>query len=132
MKKFKLILEELNRLHIDVSIRRAYGNFSTRHTCKALATALRDNSIVTVQADSYVTGKSTTDSALMIDAMDLLYCDTELDGFVLITSDSDFCGLILRLRKAGKHVIVVAYKESPSLLKSSDHFIRSDTLGVKP
>ncbi|HOR21941.1 MAG TPA: NYN domain-containing protein, partial [Ruminococcus sp.] len=71
-----------------------------------------DNAITPVQQYSYTTGKNATDSAMIIDAMDILYSDN-VDGFCIVSSDSDFTRLAIRLRESGKHVIGMGEKKTP-------------------
>ena len=71
-----------------------------------------DNAITPVQQYSYTTGKNATDSAMIIDAMDILYSNN-VDGFCIVSSDSDFTRLAIRLRESGKHVIGMGEKKTP-------------------
>ena len=123
-------MDEIVAMGGEISVRRAYGDFSKesnrawRDTCQTL-------SIVPVQSfvSSSTTGKSFNDSAVTIDAMDLLHSNSSLDGFVLMLGESDFGRLAQRLREAGKHVVGVGLEmASPSFVQSCDRFIRSDKL----
>ncbi len=71
-----------------------------------------DNAITPVQQYSYTTGKNSTDSAMIIDAMDILYSNN-VDGFCIVSSDSDFTRLAIRLRESGKHVIGMGEQKTP-------------------
>lgn len=75
-------------------------------------------SIQPVQQFSYTAGKNSTDSAMIIDAMDLLYT-SNIDGFCLVTSDSDFTRLASRLREAGKQVIGMGERKTPKAFVSA-------------
>ena len=89
---------------------------------KSWKDALLNNSIIPIQQYSYTTGKNATDSAMIIDAMDLLYSGN-LDGFCIVSSDSDFTRLAARLREAGK--LVIGMGESKALgpfVKACDQF----------
>ena len=90
-----LVLRETKTLG-DVSIRRIYGDWTEigKHSWKE---CLLENSLTPIQQYSYTTGKNASDSAMIIDAMDILYT-REIDGFVIVSSDSDFTKLAMRLR----------------------------------
>ncbi|MCR5127735.1 MAG: NYN domain-containing protein [Lachnospiraceae bacterium] len=77
-----------------------------------------EHSVMPVQQYSYTTGKNATDSAMIIDAMDILYTGN-VDGFYLCTSDSDFTRLAARLREAGKFVVGVGEAKTPSAFRSA-------------
>ncbi|MCH5208855.1 MAG: NYN domain-containing protein [Oscillospiraceae bacterium] len=79
-----------------------------------------NNSIMPVQQTTYITGKNATDFSMIIDAMDILYTGN-VDGFVLVTSDSDFTRLAIRLREAGKTVIGIGEVKTPLPFTSSCH-----------
>ncbi len=127
--KIQLILDEIIAMGGEPSVRRAYGDFAlaSNHPWKVVC---QTHSILPIQAFVSATSRKTsTDSAVTIDAMDLLHTNTTLDGFVLITGDSDFGRLAQRLREAGKHVVGVGQETaSPSFVKSCDHFIHADEL----
>ena len=104
------------------TIKRIYGDWTTPNmaTWKPI---LLENAITPIQQYSYTTGKNATDSAMIIDAMDILYTG-ECDGFVLVSSDSDFTRLATRLREAGKKVIGVGEKKTPNpFIVACDRFI---------
>jgi uncharacterized LabA/DUF88 family protein len=84
---------------------------------------LLESAITPIQQYAYTTGKNATDSAMIIDAMDILYT-AQVDGFVLISSDSDFTRLATRLREAGKKVYGMGEKKTPQpFIASCDKFI---------
>lgn len=110
-----------------VSIRRIYGDWTSsgKNTWKSV---ILDNSLTPIQQYSYTYGKNASDSAMIIDAMDILYAD-HVDGFVLASSDSDFTRLAMRLREAGKVVIGMGESKTPApFVKSCDEFKVLDIL----
>ena len=103
------------------TIKRIYGDWTTPNLASWKGPLL-ENAITPVQQYSYTTGKNATDSAMIIDAMDLLYSGN-LDGFCIVSSDSDFTRLAARLREAGK--LVIGMGESKTLgpfVKACDQF----------
>ena len=119
-KYVKVILDEAASFGI-AACKRIYGDWSDVRL-KSWKDALLNNSIIPVQQYSYTTGKNATDSAMIIDAMDLLYSGN-LDGFCIVSSDSDFTRLAARLREAGK--LVIGMGESKALgpfVKACDQF----------
>lgn len=101
-------------------IRRLYGDFSKNSNWKDKCL---DFSIKQVQQFNYTVKKSATDSTMIIDTMDLLYKEEYLDGFVIVSSDSDFTGLCQRLRESNKEVIGMGEKKTtPSLVKACTSF----------
>ena len=94
------------------TVKRIYGDW-TMNNMNSWKPLLLENALIPVQQYSYTTGKNSTDSAMIIDAMDILYSQP-VDGFVLVTSDSDFTRLALRLREAGKKVYGVGEKKTPA------------------
>ena len=104
------------------TIKRIYGDWTTPNMA-SWKPILLENAITPIQQYSYTTGKNATDSAMIIDAMDILYTG-ECDGFVLVSSDSDFTRLATRLREAGKKVIGVGEKKTPNpFIVACDKFI---------
>ncbi len=104
------------------TVKRIYGDWTTPNmaTWKPI---LLENAITPIQQYSYTTGKNSTDSAMIIDAMDLLY-NNQCDGFVLVSSDSDFTRLATRLREAGKKVIGMGERKTPApFIVACDKFI---------
>lgn len=107
----KAIMEEVAIYGIP-TMKRIYGDW-TIPSVSGWKTSLLENAIVPIQQYAYTTGKNSTDSAMIIDAMDILYSG-KVDGFVLVSSDSDFTRLAIRLREAGMLVIGIGEKKTPS------------------
>ena len=125
--KIKSILDEISK-HGHVITKRAYGDWSSEYL-KNWKTVLNELAIQPIQQFAYTTGKNSTDSSLIIDAMDLLYTD-KYDAFALISSDSDFTKLASRLRESEVYVFGVGEKKTPvSFRNSCDDFIFSENLG---
>ena len=104
------------------TIKRIYGDWTTPNMA-SWKPILLENAITPIQQYSYTTGKNATDSAMIIDAMDILYTGS-CDGFVLVSSDSDFTRLAIRLREAGKKVIGMGEKKTPNpFIVACDKFI---------
>src|SRR5574344_2061933 len=102
--------------------KRAYGDFSIA-PLKHWKEELDDNAIIPVQQFSYTQGKNSSDSAMIIDAMDLLYTD-KYDAIALVTSDCDFTKLASRLRESQLYVFGVGRKQTPpSFVNACDDFI---------
>ena len=93
------------------SVRRAYGDW-TRPQLNSWKNVLLNYSIQPIQQFSYTTGKNATDSSLIIDAMDLLYAGA-LDGFCIVSSDSDFTALAIRLKEQGVTVYGFGKEQTP-------------------
>jgi len=109
------------------SVKRIYGDW-TDTRLKGWKSALLEHGINPVQQFAYTTGKNATDSALIIDAMDLLYTD-KLDGFCIISSDSDFTRLASRIRESGLKVYGFGEKKTPKAFMSAcDKFIYTEIL----
>ncbi len=120
-KRIDEILEELAKFGVP-TIKRIYGDW-TKSTSEGWKTELLENAITPVQQFAYTVGKNATDSALIIDAMDILY-SKDIDGFCIVSSDSDFTRLATRLREAGKFVIGMGEEKTPSaFIKACDRFI---------
>ena len=115
-KYIESIFDELSRMG-SITVRKIYGDWS-RNTNGWDKDCLLSYSIQPVQQFSYTTGKNSTDSAMIIDAMDLLYT-SNIDGFCLVTSDSDFTRLASRLREAGKQVIGMGERKTPKAFVSA-------------
>ena len=109
-KYTKYILDEVSNYGI-VTYKRVYGDW-TRANLAGWKNMALDNAITPVQQYSYTTGKNATDSAMIIDAMDILY-SRNIDGFCIVSSDSDFTRLAIRLRESGMHVIGMGEKKTP-------------------
>ena len=110
-KYVKVILDEAASFGV-AACKRIYGDWSDVRL-KSWKDALLNNSIIPIQQYSYTTGKNATDSAMIIDAMDILYTDN-VDGFCLVSSDSDFTRLASRLRESGRMVIGMGEKKTPT------------------
>lgn len=109
------------------TVKRAYGDWTTPNL-RGWKEAINAHAIQPVQQFSYTTGKNSTDSALIIDAMDLLYTGN-LDGFCLVSSDSDFTKLASRLRESGMTVYGFGEPKTPrSLVAACDKFVYLDVL----
>ena len=104
------------------TIKRIYGDWTTPNLA-SWKPLLLENAITPVQQYGYTTGKNSTDSAMIIDAMDILYTG-QVDGFVLVSSDSDFTRLAVRLREAGKKVYGMGEKKTPNpFIVACDKFV---------
>ena len=112
----KIILQELSK-YGTVTYKRIYGDW-TRSTSNKWKDVLLANSINPVQQYSYTTGKNATDSAMIIDAMDILYSG-HVTGFCLASSDSDFTRLAMRLRESGMYVIGMGERKTPEPFRSA-------------
>jgi len=111
--------------------KRAYGDWTTQHLVGWKEELLR-HAIQPVQQFAYTRGKNSTDSALIIDAMDLLYAGN-LEGFVIVSSDSDFTRLATRLRESGMTVYGLGRRNTPAaFVAACDRFIYLDLLGREP
>ena len=119
-KYIKPILTELAR-YGNITYKRIYGDWtSTQHS--SWKDELLKNSITPIQQFSYTQGKNATDSAMIIDAMDILYTN-DVDGFCIVSSDSDFTRLVSRLRESGKNVIGMGENKTPEpFRKACDKF----------
>ena len=128
-KVMDLILEEASK-YGKVTIRRVYGDWTTQHMnhWKALLNEMAFNPI---QKFSYTTGKNSTDSALIIDAMDILHADL-VDGFCIVSSDSDYTGLAKRIRESGIFVMGIGEQKTPNaFVKSCEIFTYVENLEPK-
>lgn len=111
------------------TFRRIYGDW-TKPTVSGWKNVLLENAITPIQQYSYTSGKNSSDSALIIDAMDILYSG-KVDGFCIISSDSDFTRLALRLREAGMKVIGIGQKKTPNpFIVACDKFIYMEIIPV--
>lgn len=110
-----------------ISIRRIYGDW-TETTKSSWKELLLESSIIPMQQYTYTKGKNSSDSAMIIDAMDILY-GNDVDGFILVSSDSDFTRLAMRLRESGKDIIGMGESKTPSaFVKSCRVFKTLDVL----
>lgn len=122
----KGILSEIARYGTP-SVKRIYGDW-TRSELSGWKNVLLENAISPIQQYSYTTGKNSTDSAMIIDAMDLLY-ENHVDGFCIVSSDSDFTRLCTRLRESGKKVFGLGEKKTPKpFIVACDKFIYLEIL----
>lgn len=117
----KGVMEEI-AIYGTPTLKRMYGDW-TSPTVGGWKTSLLENAITPIQQYGYTTGKNSTDSAMIIDAMDILYQE-KTDGFVIVSSDSDFTRLAIRLREAGKKVIGIGERKTPNpFIVACDKFI---------
>jgi hypothetical protein len=117
----KGMLEEIAKYGTP-TFKRIYGDW-TRPTISGWKSVLLENAITPIQQYSYTKGKNSTDSALIIDAMDILYSG-KVDGFCIVSSDSDFTRLATRLREAGMKVIGIGERKTPyPFIVACDKFI---------
>lgn len=113
------------------TVKRAYGDWRSE-SLKGWAARLNQHAISPEQTMAYTVGKNSTDSALIIDAMDLLYSGN-VDAFAIVSSDSDFTRLATRLRESGKTVYAVGRSNTPQALQEAcDRFIRLELLDSAP
>ncbi|MCO4813264.1 MAG: NYN domain-containing protein [Flavobacteriales bacterium] len=125
----KEMMEEIAK-YGNPTIKRIYGDWTKPHLTK-WKNLLLENAITPIQQYGYTTGKNATDSAMIIDAMDILYSD-KVNGFCIVSSDSDFTRLATRLREAGKQVIGIGEKKTPNpFIVSCDKFIYIEILKKK-
>ncbi|RJS45331.1 NYN domain-containing protein [Nocardioides cavernaquae] len=121
------ILEELAKYGTP-TVRRAYGDWGSPHL-KTWRELLNSHAIQPIQQVAYTKGKNATDSALIIDAMDLLYAGN-VDAFAIVSSDSDFTRLATRLRESGKTVYGLGEQKTPEAFqKACDRFVFLELLG---
>src|ERR1700741_1180449 len=109
------------------TFKRIYGDW-TKPTVSGWKGVLLENAITPIQQYSYTTGKNATDSAMIIDAMDILYSG-KVDGFCIVSSDSHFTKLATRLREAGMKVFGFGEKKTPKpFISACDKFIYVEIL----
>jgi uncharacterized protein (TIGR00288 family) len=129
-KYAEAILDELAKFGTP-TIKRAYGDFSSNRL-GGWTRELNTRAIRAIHQNAFTTGKNSTDSALIIDAMDLLYADN-VEAFAIVSSDSDFTSLALRLRESGKVVYGLGRQRTAiSLQNACDRFIMLEVLGADP
>lgn len=115
----------------NIIIRRAYGDWSTQNL-KEWRAIFKEYAIRPIQQFQYTTGKNSTDIAMVIDAMDILH-SKDVKTFILVTSDSDFTGLSVRIREEGLNVIGIGRKTTPqSFVKGCQEFIFIENLITSP
>lgn len=120
------VLTELSK-HGHIVVKKAYGDWSSNHLVN-WKQPLNDLAITPVQQFSYTQGKNSSDAAMIIDAMDLLYTK-QFDSFALVTSDSDFTKLASRLKEAQIYVFGVGEKKTPTAFRNAcDDFILTEVL----
>jgi uncharacterized LabA/DUF88 family protein len=125
----KEMMEEIAK-YGNPTVKRIYGDW-TRPQVTKWKNILLENALNPIQQYGYTTGKNATDSAMIIDAMDILYSN-KVDGFCIASSDSDFTKLAMRLRKAGKHVIGIGEKKTPEpFIVACDRFIYLEILKIQ-
>lgn len=122
----KEMMEEIAK-YGNPTIKRIYGDWTKPHLAK-WKILLLENAITPIQQYGYTTGKNATDSAMIIDAMDILYSE-KVHGFCIVSSDSDFTRLATRLREAGMMVIGIGEKKTPNpFIVACDKFIYIEIL----
>lgn len=115
-KYINYIFDEMTNYGI-ITYKRIYGDW-TKPSLGSWKDLLLNNSITPIQQYSYTTGKNSTDSAMIIDAMDILYSEN-VEGFCIVSSDSDFTRLASRLRESGMYVVGMGEKKTPSAFVSA-------------
>jgi uncharacterized LabA/DUF88 family protein len=122
----KEMMEEIAK-YGNPTIKRIYGDWTKPHLTK-WKNLLLENAITPIQQYGYTTGKNATDSAMIIDAMDILYSG-KVDGFCIVSSDSDFTRLATRLREAGMTVLGIGERKTPNpFIVACDKFIYVEIL----
>ncbi len=122
----KEMMEEIAK-YGNPTIKRIYGDW-TKPTLSKWKNILLENALTPIQQYGYTTGKNATDSAMIIDAMDILYSE-KVNGFCLVSSDSDFTRLATRLREAGMKVFGIGEKKTPNpFIVACDKFIYIEIL----
>ena len=122
----KEMMEEIAK-YGNPTIKRIYGDWTKPHLNK-WKTVLLENAIHPIQQYGYTQGKNATDSAMIIDAMDILYSQ-KVQGFCIVSSDSDFTRLATRLREAGMNVIGIGEKKTPDpFIVACDKFVYIEIL----
>lgn len=124
----RAIIDEITNDGV-ITYKRIYGDW-TKPALGSWKSILLNYSITPMQQYNYTTGKNSTDSALIIDAMDILYSGN-VDGFCLVSSDSDFTRLAVRLRESGMYVIGMGEKKTPKpFVAACDRFKYLEILGI--
>jgi len=125
-KSIQGVIDELSQ-YGTVNIRRAYGNWK-KNTLKGWEEALHPHAINPIQQFDYTKGKNATDAAMIIDAMDLLY-SKKLDAFALMTSDSDFTPLTMRIKAEGLKVYGFGAQKTPEpFVNACSQFIYTENI----
>ncbi len=126
----KEMMEEIAK-YGNPTIKRIYGDW-TKPNLSKWKNMLLEHAITPIQQYAYTSGKNATDSAMIIDAMDILYSE-KVNGFCIVSSDSDFTRLATRLREAGMQVIGIGEKKTPNpFIVACDKFIYIEILKNKP
>lgn len=124
----EMLLAEVAR-YGEATVKRIYGDFTSPHSSQ-WKNVLNKFAIKPVQQFAYTRGKNATDSTMIIDAMDLLYTK-RFDGFCIVSSDSDFTGLAMRIREEGLMVYGFGEEKTPTAFRNACHkFIRSENLRI--
>jgi hypothetical protein len=128
-KHASALMEEVAKYGVP-TVKRAYGDWTTSHL-GGWRPKLAEHAIQPMLQVAYTTGKNSTDSALIIDAMDLLYSGY-VDAFAIVSSDSDFTSLAMRLRESAKTVYGFGMRKTPkALVNACNRFIFLEVLGTK-
>ncbi len=126
-KYMSAIIEEMTTKYGNLSYRRIYGDF-TETRKNSWKKMLQENSLTPIQQYENTVGKNSSDSALIIDAMDILYTGN-VDGFCIVSSDSDFTRLCSRLKESQMYVIVMGEEKTPRAIRMAcDKFITLENL----
>ncbi|MCI9136727.1 MAG: NYN domain-containing protein [Lachnospiraceae bacterium] len=125
-KYIEIVTKEAQTLG-NVTIRRIYGDW-TSSSKNSWKDSLLENSLTPIQQYNYTVGKNSSDSAMIIDAMDILYT-SDVDGFIIVSSDSDFTKLAVRLRESGKRVVGMGESKTPTpFVRACEQFKTLDVL----
>jgi uncharacterized LabA/DUF88 family protein len=128
-KHASALMEEVAKYGVP-TVKRAYGDWTTSHL-GGWRPKLAEHAIQPMLQVAYTVGKNSTDSALIIDAMDLLYSGN-VDAFAIVSSDSDFTSLAMRLRESAKTVYGFGMRKTPkALVNACNRFIYLEVLGAK-
>lgn len=128
-KLLKQIIEEVSK-YGKATIRRIYGDW-TNTSLNSWKTSLNDFSFNPIQKFAYTTGKNSTDSSLIIDAMDILH-SKKVGGFCIVSSDSDYTGLAKRIREEGIFVMGIGEKKTPmAFVQSCEIFTYCENIAIE-
>lgn len=123
------ILAEVSKIGT-VTLKRIYGDW-TSQSVVGWKNVLHKYAITPIQQYAYTTGKNATDSAMIIDAMDILY-EGNMDGFCIVSSDSDFTRLAVRLRESGNYVLGIGERKTPeAFIASCDKFVYIEVIDAE-
>lgn len=126
--KISAVLQEISK-YGRIVVKRAYGNWR-KDTLKNWETETKQLAIKAVQQFDYVSGKNATDMALVIDTIELLYTNM-YDTFVIVSSDSDYTPLAIKLRESGVYVMGVGEKTTPQpFINSCDEFLLLENISI--